>query len=84
MSALAIRPRRRADAFAFVRAHHSHHRRKKAAADVFRLGAYVDGERPRPARRYRVMCSAGPIAVTAADEHRPPHQNPLRSRYVVK
>ena len=42
MSALVIRPCRRADAVRFVRAHHSHHRRGIAAADVFRLGAYVD------------------------------------------
>lgn len=45
MSALAIRPCRRADAVSFVREHHSHHRKGIAAADVFRLGAYVDGER---------------------------------------
>ncbi len=45
MSALAIRPCRRADAVAFVREHHSHHRRGIAPADVFRLGAYLDGTR---------------------------------------
>jgi hypothetical protein len=45
VSALAIRPCRRADAVAFVREHHSHHRRGIAPADVFRLGAYLDGTR---------------------------------------
>lgn len=45
MTALAIRPCRRADAIAFVREHHSHHRRGIAPADVFRLGAYLDGAR---------------------------------------
>lgn len=42
---LAIRPCRRSDARAFVREHHSHHRGKTAAADVFRLAAHLDGAR---------------------------------------
>lgn len=45
MSAIRIRPITRDDARAFVREHHSHHRRGAAPADVFRLAAELGGER---------------------------------------
>lgn len=40
-----IRPCRRSDARAFVRAHHSHHKKGGQAADVFRLAAHARGGR---------------------------------------
>lgn len=45
MAALEIRPCTREDALAFVRAHHSHHRKRGAPADIFRLAAHLDGSR---------------------------------------
>ena len=44
-TALHIRPCRRSDAREFVRLHHSHHKGKTQAADVFRLSAFVGSER---------------------------------------